>query len=89
MLPAAVLASSGIGMAVRKGASKPDVSTPEAFKRAMVAAKTIGYSTGPSGVYLAGLFDRMGIADAVTGKIRQVPSGGTVAPAQACSRKAR
>jgi molybdate transport system substrate-binding protein len=77
---ATVLATCGIGMAVRKGATKPDVSTSEAFKQAMLNAKTIGYSTGPSGVYLAGLFERMGIADAVKSKIRQVPSGGTVGP---------
>ena len=74
------LAKCGIGLAVRAGARRPDVGTAEAFKRAMLAAKTIGYSTGPSGVYLGGLFERMGISDAVKAKIWQVPSGMTVGP---------
>jgi molybdate transport system substrate-binding protein len=74
------LATCGIGIAVRAGAARPDVGSAEAFKRAMLAAKTIGYSTGPSGVYLAGLFERMGIGEAVKAKIRQVPSGMTVGP---------
>jgi molybdate transport system substrate-binding protein len=74
------LAQCGIGIAVRAGAPKPDVSSPEAFKQAMLAAKTVGYSTGPSGVYLAGLFEKMGIGDAVKAKTRQVPSGQTVGP---------
>ena len=59
------LAKSGIGIAVRAGAPRPDVSSADALKRTLLAAKSIGYSTGPSGVYLAGLFQRMGIADAV------------------------
>ena len=46
----------------------------------MLAAKTVGYSTGPSGVYLAGLFERIGIGEAVKAKTRQVPSGMTVGP---------
>jgi molybdate transport system substrate-binding protein len=69
------MARSGIGIAVRAGAPRPDVSSAEALKRALMAAKTVGYSTGPSGVYLAGLFERMGIADAVNAKIRRGPSG--------------
>jgi molybdate transport system substrate-binding protein len=72
------LAKSGIGIAVRKGAAKPDVSSADALKRALLAAKTVGYTSGPSGVYLAGLIERMGIADAVKPKHRTVPSGGTV-----------
>ena len=72
------MARTGIGIAVRTGAPRPDVSSAEALKRALLAAKTVGYSTGPSGVYLAGLFERMGIADAVKAKTRQVPSGMTV-----------
>jgi molybdate transport system substrate-binding protein len=74
------LAKTGIGIGVRKGAAKPDVGSAEAFKRAMLNAKSIGLSTGPSGVYLEKLFERLGIADAVKPKIRQIPSGGTVAP---------
>src|SRR3954470_14403682 len=46
------LAKSGTGMAVRKGAPKPDISSVDAFRKAMLATKSIGYSTGPSGVYM-------------------------------------
>jgi molybdate transport system substrate-binding protein len=69
------MARSGIGIAVRAGAPRPDVSSAEALKRALLAAGSVGYSTGPSGVYLAGLFERMGIADAVKAKTRRAPSG--------------
>jgi molybdate transport system substrate-binding protein len=74
------LSKTGIGIGVKKGAAKPDVGTADAFKRAMLKAKSIGLSTGPSGVYLEKLFDKLGIADAVKPKIKQIPSGGTVAP---------
>jgi molybdate transport system substrate-binding protein len=50
------LAKSGIGVGVKAGAPKPDISTTEALKKTMLAAKSIGYSTGPSGVYMIGLF---------------------------------
>jgi len=73
------LAKTGIGIGVRKGAPKPDVSTIDAFKRALLAARSVGLSTGPSGVYLEKLFERLGVADAVKAKTRQIPSGGTVA----------
>lgn len=69
------LAKSGVGIAVKKGAPKPDVSTTDALKRALLSAKSIGYSTGPSGVYLAGLFQRLGIADDIKSKLKQTPSG--------------
>jgi molybdate transport system substrate-binding protein len=74
------LAKTGIGVAVRAGAPKPDISSGATVKKALLAAKTVGYSTGPSGVYLASLFERMGIAAEVKAKTRQVPSGGTVGP---------
>jgi molybdate transport system substrate-binding protein len=74
------LAKTGIGVAIRAGAPKPDISSGDALKRALLAAKTVGYSTGPSGVYLVKLFERMGIADQVKAKTCQVPSGGTVGP---------
>lgn len=80
------LAKSGVGVAVRAGAPKPDISSGEAFKRAVLAAKSIVYSTGPSGIYLAGLFQRMGIADALKPKTRQVqgePAGAVVARGEA------
>jgi molybdate transport system substrate-binding protein len=73
-----ILAMAGIGIGVRKGAPKPDVGTPDAFKRALIAAKSVGLSTGPSGVYLEKLFERLGVADAVKAKTRLIPSGGTV-----------
>jgi len=72
------VAGSGIGVAVRHGAPRPDISSAESLKRAMTAAKTVGYSTGPSGAYLAGLFERMGIAGDIKTKLRSVPSGGTI-----------
>jgi molybdate transport system substrate-binding protein len=67
--------SSGIGIAVRKGAPKPDIGTAEALKKTLLAAKSIGISTGPSGVYLIEMFRKMGIADAIKDKLRQTPSG--------------
>jgi molybdate transport system substrate-binding protein len=69
------LAKSGVGVAVRAGAPKPDISSTEALKKTLIAAKSIGYSTGPSGVYIVGLFQRMGIADAVKPKLKQTPTG--------------
>jgi molybdate transport system substrate-binding protein len=68
-------AQSGTGGAVRKGAPKPDIRSPDALKRTLLAAKSIGYSTGPSGLYMLSVFDRMGITDQVKGKLKQTPSG--------------
>jgi molybdate transport system substrate-binding protein len=59
---------SGVGVAVRAGAPKPDISTPSAFKNAILAAKTVGISKGPSGVYLMSIMARLGIADQVKAK---------------------
>jgi molybdate transport system substrate-binding protein len=69
------LAKSGVGIGVKAGAPKPDISTIEAFKKTLLAAKSIGYSTGPSGVYVIGLFDKLGVADAVKPKLKQTPTG--------------
>ena len=69
------LVKSGVGLAVRSGSPKPDISTVDALKRALLAAKSIAYSTGPSGVYLTGLFQRMGIADELKAKMKIPPSG--------------
>ena len=54
---------SGIGVAVRAGSPKPDISSSVALKKTLLAAKSIGYSTGPSGLYMVSLIERMGIAD--------------------------
>src|SRR5258708_13904006 len=70
------LAKSGVGVAVRSGARKPDIGSVEALKRALRAAKSIGYSSGPSGVYLSGLFERLGVAAELKPKITQTPPGG-------------
>jgi molybdate transport system substrate-binding protein len=72
------VAMSGVGVAVRKGAVKPDISTPEAFKGALLAAKSVGYSTGPSGEYFLRLLDRLGLVDRIKLKLKQIPAGGFV-----------
>lgn len=72
------LAKSGIGVAVRAGAPKPDIGSAEALKKTLLAAQTVGYTSGPSGVYMGTLVERMGIADEVKAKFRSVPSGGTI-----------
>lgn len=72
------VATSGVGVAVREGAAKPDISTPEAFKSALLAAKSVGYSTGPSGEYFLLLLDRIGLTDRVKAKLKQIPAGGFV-----------
>ena len=69
------VAKSGVGVAVSLGTPKPDLSSTEAVKRALLSAKSIGYSSGPSGIYLAGLFQRLGIADTIKPKLKQTPAG--------------
>jgi molybdate transport system substrate-binding protein len=65
------LARSGIGIAVRTGAAKPDISTIEAFRAAMLAARSIGHSrSGASGVHFAELMVRLGIADEIQRKAK-------------------
>lgn len=77
------LAESKIGMVVRQGAAKPDISTVEALKSTLLAAKSIGYSDSGSGTYLSTtLFPQLGIADQIAPKSRKVrgpPSGEPVA----------
>ena len=68
-------AKSGVGVAVRKGAPKPDISSTEALKKTLLAAKSIGYSTGPSGNYIVSLFEKMGIGDQVKPKLKRTPTG--------------
>lgn len=69
------LARSGVAVAVRAGAPRPDIGSEGALRRAVLAARTIGCSTGPSGVQLAALFERWGIADAIRPRIVQAPPG--------------
>lgn len=59
---------SRVGVAVRTGAPKPDISTPEGFKAAMLATKSVGISRGPSGVHLMAAMQKLGIADQVKAK---------------------
>ncbi len=69
------VAKSGTGMAVRKGAPKPDISSADALKKTLLTVKSIGYSTGPSGLYMLSVFEKLGIAGEVKGKLKQTPSG--------------
>jgi len=69
------LMKSGVGAAVRAGAPKPDIGSAEALKKAVLAAKTVGYSTGPSGVYMESLFERMGISAQIKPKLKQTQPG--------------
>jgi molybdate transport system substrate-binding protein len=67
------LVRSAIGVAVRAGTPKPDISSVEALKRALLQAKSIAYSASVSGVYLSTeLFPRLGIADEIKGKSRRI-----------------
>jgi molybdate transport system substrate-binding protein len=77
------LVHSRVSVAVRAGAARPDIASEEAVRAAVLAARSLGYSTGPSGVHLAKLFERWGIADAIKSRIVQarpgVPVGSLVA----------
>jgi molybdate transport system substrate-binding protein len=69
------LVRSSIGMAVRAGAPKPDISTVEALKHTLLEAKSIAYSDSASGVYLSKeMFQRLGIADQIAGKCKRIQS---------------
>jgi molybdate transport system substrate-binding protein len=69
------LVKSPIGVAVKSGAPKPDISTADAVKRALLAAKTIAYSDSASGVYVSTeMFDKLGIKEAMQGKARKIPA---------------
>lgn len=69
------LVRSGVAVAVRAGAAVPDISTEDAVKRAVLAAPSISYSTGPSGVALAKLFERWGIAAQIKDRMVPAPPG--------------
>jgi molybdate transport system substrate-binding protein len=71
-----VLAKSGMGVMVRTGAPKPDVSTVDAFKKTLLEAKSIAFPPGgQSGMYLVGLIDRLGLKDALKDKLKPIASG--------------
>jgi molybdate transport system substrate-binding protein len=72
---------STIGVAVRPGAPRPDISSTAALKTSLLAAKSILLSAGPSGAYLTGLFNKMGIADAIKPKIKHLAPGQMVGEA--------
>jgi molybdate transport system substrate-binding protein len=69
------LVKSPIGIAVKAGAPKPDISSTEAVKRALLAAKSIAYSDSASGVYVSTeMFGKLGIADEMKDKARKIPA---------------
>jgi molybdate transport system substrate-binding protein len=74
------LASSATAIAIKAGAARPDISTPEALKRTLLAARAISYTDpaagGASGIYFAKLLERLGIAEAVNAKTRFPPPAG-------------
>ena len=69
------LVRSGVAIAVPAGAPWPDISSESAVRDAVLRARTIGYSTGPSGAHLVRLFERWGIADAIAPRIVQASPG--------------
>ena len=81
-----LLMISKVGIAVKIGAPKPDVSTPDKLKAALMAAKTVGYSQGASGRHFLTVMDKLGIADAVKAKavvVQGRPVGAAVASGEA------
>lgn len=69
------LVRSGVAVAVKRGAPQPDLGSEAAVKQAVLAAPTVGYSTGPSGTALLELFERWGIAEQVRPRTVQAPAG--------------
>ena len=87
----AELGRVGIGVAVREGARVPDVATPDSFKQALVAAKSVAYTDpaagGTSGIYFASLVDRLGIADNIKPK-QMLTKGGREAAIEVAEGRA-
>jgi molybdate transport system substrate-binding protein len=73
------LVRSSVAVAVRAGAAHPDIGTPDALREAVLQARRVGYSTGPSGVALLQLFERWGIAAQLGDRLLQAPPGVPVA----------
>lgn len=69
------LMKSAIGVAIKANTQRPDLGSSDGLKAALLAAKSIGLSTGPSGTYMSSLFERMGVADQIRPKLRQAPPG--------------
>lgn len=69
------LVHSGVAIAVPAGAIVPDIASEAALRNTVLAAPSIGYSTGPSGVQLLKLFDHWGIAPQLQGRLHQAPAG--------------
>lgn len=69
------LVRSGVAVAVRAGSPLPDIASEDALKQAVLAARSISYSTGPSGVALARLFEHWGITSEIQGRLVQAPPG--------------
>jgi molybdate transport system substrate-binding protein len=73
------LARVGVGVVVKDGTPKPDISSVAAFKQALLAAKSVAYidpaAGGSSGIYVAGLLDKLGIAGEVKPKAKLIPGG--------------
>lgn len=69
------LVRSGVALAVQAGAPTPDIGSEAAVRDAVLAARSLSYSTGPSGVALARLFERWGLADVLRERIVQAPPG--------------
>jgi molybdate transport system substrate-binding protein len=77
--PRADIGRSGLGVAVKSGAAKPDISSVDAFKRALLASKTVAFpGKGASGIYFVSLLDRMGIKGEMQGKLRPMVAEDTV-----------
>jgi molybdate transport system substrate-binding protein len=64
------IARSAIGVAVRAGAAKPDITSVDAFKRAVLQVGSVTYSDGPSGLYIASLMERLDLAEAIEPKLK-------------------
>ena len=69
------LVNSGVAIAVRAGAPRPAIESEDAVRRAVLAAGSLGYSTGPSGTRLVTLFERWGIASEIASRVVQAPPG--------------
>jgi molybdate transport system substrate-binding protein len=72
----AAIARSGVGIGIRKGGPRPDIGTPDALKRTLLAAKSITWAKeGQSGIYFAGLLEKIGIAEQMKPKVVPAASG--------------